>query len=260
MTLPTILEKIITRTRKDLALRQRVTPMREIHRAANDAPPCRDFTGALRVPGLSLIAEVKRASPSQGTIRADLDPGALARTYADHGAAALSVLTDEPFFQGSLDDLRTARAAVSLPVLRKDFIMDPYQVYEARAAGADAVLLITAALDDPTLHDLHTLTGMLGMAALVEVHNAEDLERALAVEPAVVGINNRDLHTFEIRLETTERLRPRIPEGVIVVAESGVQRAADAQRLQRAGVDAVLVGTALVSAPDPGRKVEALIR
>lgn len=260
MTLPTILEKIITRTWKDLALRQRVIPMREVHRAAKDAPPCRDFTGALRVPGLSLIAEVKRASPSQETIRADLDPGALARTYADHGAAALSVLTDAPFFHGSLDDLRTARAAVSLPVLRKDFIVDPYQVYEARAAGADAVLLITAALDDPTLYDLHTLAGMLGMAALVEVHDAEELERALAVEPAVVGINNRDLHTFEVRLETTERLRPHIPEDVIVVAESGVQRAADAQRLQRAGVDAVLVGTALVSAPDPGRKVEALLR
>ncbi len=260
MTLPTILEKIITRTREDLALRQRVIPMREAHRAANDAPPCRDFTGALRAPGLSLIAEVKRASPSQGTIRADLDPGALARTYADHGAAALSVLTDAPFFHGSLDDLRTARAAVSLPVLRKDFILVPYQIYEARAAGADAVLLITATLDDPTLTDLHTLARMLGMAALVEVHNAEELERALAVEPAVVGINNRDLHTFEVRLETTERLRPHIPEDVIVVAESGVHTAADAQRLHRTGVDAILVGTALVGAPDPGRKIEELLR
>lgn len=260
MTLPTILERITTRTREDLALRQRVTPMRDLRRAASDAPPCRDFTGALRAPGLSLIAEVKRASPSQGTIRNDLDPGALARTYAAHGAAALSVLTDGPFFHGSLDDLRAARAAVSLPVLRKDFILDPYQIYEARAAGADAVLLITAVLDGLTLTDLHTLAGMLGMAALVEVHNAEELERALAVEPAVVGINNRDLHTFEVRLETTERLRPHLPENVVVVAESGVQRAADAQRLERAGVDAVLVGTALVSAPDPGRKVEALLR
>jgi indole-3-glycerol phosphate synthase len=260
VTLPTILERITTRTREDLALRQRVTPMRDLRRAASDAPPCRDFTGALRAPGLSLIAEVKRASPSQGTIRNDLDPGALARTYAAHGAAALSVLTDGPFFHGSLDDLRAARAAVSLPVLRKDFILDPYQIYEARAAGADAVLLITAVLDGLTLTDLHTLAGMLGMAALVEVHNAEELERALAVEPAVVGINNRDLHTFEVQLETTERLRPHLPENVVVVAESGVQRAADAQRLDRAGVDAVLVGTALVSAPDPGRKVEALLR
>lgn len=256
---PTILKTITNRTREDLVLRERAMPLRTLRRAAASQPPCRDFAGALRAPGLSLIAEVKRASPSQGEIRADLDPAALARTYADHGAAALSVLTDAPFFRGSLDDLRAARAAVVLPILRKDFLLAPYQIYEARAAGADAVLLITAALDDPTLHELHTLAGTLGMDALVEVHNAEELTRALAVEPAIVGINNRNLHTFDVRLETTEQLRPHIPEDVVVVAESGVQNAADARRLHRAGVDAVLVGTALVAAPDPGRKVEALL-
>ncbi len=259
MTLPTILETITTRTREDLILRQRAMPLREIRRAADAKPPCRDFAGALRAPGLSLIAEIKRASPSQGEIRPGLDPAALARTYADHGAAALSVLTDEPFFHGSLEDLRAARAAVALPVLRKDFLLTPYQIYEARAAGADAVLLITAALDDPVLHDLHILAGMLGMASLIEVHNAEELERALAIEPEIIGINNRDLHTFDVRIETTEALRPRIPERVIVVAESGVQNAADARRLRRAGVDAMLVGTALVEAPNPGQKIEAWI-
>lgn len=260
MPLPTILETITARTREDLILRQRVMPLREIRRTAEARPPCRDFLGALRAPGLSLIAEVKRASPSQGEIRPDLDPAALARTYADHGAAALSVLTDEPFFHGSLDDLRAARAAMALPILRKDFLLTPYQIYEARAAGADAVLLITAALNDPALHDLHTLARMLGMAALVEVHNAEELERALAIDPQIVGINNRNLHTFDVRLQTTEALRPQIPEGTVVVAESGVETAADARRLHRAGVDAILVGTALVGAPNPGKKIEDLLR
>ena len=259
MTLPTILETILTRTREDLTLRQRTTPLRAVRHAAEEAPACRDFAGALRAPGLSLITEVKRASPSQGEIRANLDPAELARMYADHGAAALSVLTDGPFFRGSLDDLRAARAAVDLPVLRKDFMVAPYQLFEARAAGADAVLLITAALDDPTLRDLHTLAGMLGMAALVEVHNAEELARALALEPAIIGINNRNLQTFEVRLETTESLSPHIPEDVIVVAESGVERAEDVQRLRRVGIDALLVGTALVAAADPGKKVEALL-
>jgi indole-3-glycerol phosphate synthase len=149
---------------------------------------------------------------------------------------------------------------MALPILRKDFLLTPYQIYEARAAGADAVLLITAALDDPALHDLHILARMLGMAALVEVHNAEELERALAIDPQIVGINNRNLHTFDVRLQTTEALRPQIPEGTVVVAESGVETAADARRLHRAGVDAILVGTALVGAPNPGKKIEDLLR
>ena len=259
MTLPTILETITTRTRKDLSARQRARTLTALRESAAGAPPCRDFVDALRAPGISLIAEVKRASPSRGEIRPDLDPVALARIYADHGAAALSVLTDWPFFRGALEDLKTARAAVDLPVLRKDFILTEYQIYEARAAGADAVLLITAALDDPTLRELQILAHTLGMDALVEVHNAEELDRALTIKPEIIGINNRDLHTLDVRLETTERLRPRIPEGILVVAESGVRGAEDIARLRCTGIDAVLVGTALVSASDPGHKVEALL-
>jgi indole-3-glycerol phosphate synthase len=207
-----------------------------------------------------LIAEVKRASPSKGVLRLDLDAAALAGDYQAAGAAAVSVLTDTHFFQGSLADLRAVRQCVDLPLLRKDFILEPYQVYKARATGADALLLIVAALDDGALRALYRLTGELGMAALVEVHNEAELARALRIGPRIVGVNNRDLRTFEVHLETTERLRNLVPGDVILVAESGVRSRADVRRLAAAGVDAVLVGEALVRAADPGRQVREMLR
>ncbi len=260
MTENTILDTITAHTRRDLAARMQVRPLAEARAAAQASPPARDFASALRTPGLSLIAEVKRASPSKGLLRPDFDPAALARAYAANGAAAVSVLTDAPFFQGHLEHLRAVRAAIDIPVLRKDFVLTPYQVYEARAAGADALLLIVAVLNDAELGALHRLARELGMAVLVEAHDAGELERALRVAPQIVGINNRDLRTFEVRLETTLRLRDRVPPGVILVAESGIRSAEDAARLETAGVDAMLVGEALVRAPDVGRKVRELTR
>jgi indole-3-glycerol phosphate synthase len=196
-------------------------------------------------------------------IRQDLDPVALARAYEASGAAAVSVLTDKHYFQGSLDDLRAVRESIDLPVLRKDFVLDPYQVYQARAAGADAVLLIVAALKDGELQALLHLAETLGMAALVEVHNASELERALEVRSAdgqpIIGVNNRDLRTFEVDLGTTERLRPQVPPELIFVAESGIHGRADVARLAVAGIDAILVGETLVRAPDVGAKVRELI-
>jgi indole-3-glycerol phosphate synthase len=206
-----------------------------------------------------LIAEIKRASPSKGSLRPDLDPVALAREYERCGAAAISVLTDEQFFQGSLDDLRVVRKKVNLPVLRKDFVLDPYQVYQARAAGADAILLIVAALSDDALQTLHRLSADLGMAALVEVHNVAELERALKIGPRIVGVNNRDLRTFEVDLETTARLRPLLAAGVTLVSESGIQSQADVARIESFGADAILVGEALVRAQDVGGKIEELM-
>lgn len=254
----TILDKIIARTRRDLADRKARRPLAQVEAAARRAPAPRDFLGALRAPGVSLIAEVKRASPSKGLLRPDFNPGALARAYATHGAAALSVLTDAPFFQGHLDHLRTAREAAGLPALRKDFIIDPYQIVEARAAGADAVLLIVAALDDAQIRDFAALARELGMAALVEVHNADELTRALRSEPRLVGINNRDLHTFEVDLTTTLTLRERVPADVVLVAESGIHAPEDVARLRDANVDAMLVGEALVTAADVGAQVRRL--
>jgi len=182
----------------------------------------------------------------------------LARAYAANGATAISVLTDARFFQGSLDDLRAVRGAVDVPVLRKDFVVDPYQVYEARAAGADAVLLIVAALDDATLRDLYALIRRLSMTALIEVHNAAELERALLLRPRLIGVNNRDLRTFHVTLDTVAALRPRIPDNVVVVAESGIHTPEDVARLRAIGVDAMLVGEALVTARDVGEKVRQL--
>jgi indole-3-glycerol phosphate synthase len=183
----------------------------------------------------------------------------LARTYQANGAAAISVLTDGPFFQGDLEHLRMVRDSVELPVLRKDFVLDPYQVYEARAAGADALLLIVAALSDAMLESLYRLGGELGMDALIEVHDAAEMERALRIGPRLIGINNRSLATFQVDLETTARLRPLVPGGILVVAESGVRSRADVLRLADMGVDAVLVGEALVTAADVGQKVRELV-
>ncbi len=256
----TILERIVRWKHDEIERHKRKRPPELVRAEAAVAPPPRDFVGALRRPGLSLIAEVKRASPSRGLLRHDFDAVELATTYEANGAAAISVLTDQHFFQGNLDHLRAVRQAVSLPVLRKDFILDPYQVYEARAAGADAVLLIVAILGDKALRALYDLARELGMDVLLEVHDEAELERALRLAPTVVGINNRDLRTFQVDLETTAHLRPLIPPGVVVVAESGVHTAADVQRLAQVGVDAVLVGEALVRAKDVAAQVRELVQ
>jgi len=233
-----------------------------------DAPGCRDyadalndFVGALRSSGgaLKLIAEIKRKSPSRSVFCADLDAAQLARTYEASGAACISVLTDEKFFSGTLDDLRAVRASVALPILRKEFIIDETQIYEARANGADAILLIAAILDDEQLSCFTRLTQQLGMAALIEVHDELELRRVLPLRPQLVGINNRDLKTFHTGLEVSERLRPLITHDCIVVGESGIHTRADVERLQRAGVNAILVGESLVLARDVSAKVKELL-
>jgi indole-3-glycerol phosphate synthase len=256
----TILDEIVRWKRAEIAQHKQARPLDVVQSEAAAAGPARDLAAALRAPGVSLIAEIKRASPSKGMLRPDLDPLALARVYQDNGAAAISVLTDARFFGGELEHLQIVRQAVSLPVLRKDFILEPYQVYEARAAGADAVLLIVAALEDADLAALYRLAGDLGMGALVEVHDERELERALRIGPCIVGANNRDLRTFQVSLETTARLRPLVPREVVVVAESGVHTPADVACLAEIGVDAMLVGESLMRASDIGHKVRELAR
>lgn len=254
-----ILDKIVAHKREELDLRKANQSLAEVKTAAERAPAPVDLAGALAAPGVRLIAEIKRASPSKGVFAANLEPAALARVYVENGASAISVLTDERFFQGHLDDLAAVKTAFpETPVLRKDFLIDQYQVYAARAAGADAVLLIVAVLGDEHLADLLALTHELRMHALVEVHNESELERALSVEPRVIGINNRDLRNFTVDLATTERLRRLIPDDTIVVAESGIFTAGDVRRLGAAGADAILVGEALVTAEDTAAKVREL--
>lgn len=259
-----ILDEIVAHKRLEVAERQQAVPLAALRATAADAWPTRDFAEALDQPGVSLIAELKKASPSKGLLRADFDPLALAEVYATNGARALSVLTDEKFFQGSLDYLRSIRAAQTagdqpaVPLLRKDFIIHPYQVWEARANGADALLLIVACLGQDELTDLLGQTHDLDMAALVEVHDEAEVERALAAGARVVGVNNRDLRTFRVDVGTTHRLRPLVPPGTILVAESGIHSAADVAALAQVGVDAVLVGEAIVTAPDTATKVREL--
>jgi indole-3-glycerol phosphate synthase len=250
-SLPGILAEILETKRRELsALERRAGAML---RAAEDAPPPRDFRAPLaRAGSVSLIAECKRRSPGAGPIRPDLVPGELAHAYESAGAAALSVLTDETYFGGSTRDLGDARGSVSIPVLRKDFTLDPLQVHEARAAGADAVLLIVRILSDDALGSLLRLSRSLGMAALVEVHDRGELDRALRAEADIIGVNNRDLATFTTDLDTTLRLVGVIPDDVVVVSESGIRGPADVRRLGDAGVDAVLVGESLLRAADPG--------
>jgi len=255
----TILDKIVDHKRVELVERKQERPLDALEAEAHAAAPPRETVTALRSPGVSLIAEVKRASPSKGLLHPDLDPAQWARTYADSGAAAISVLTDQRFFQGSLDDLCLVRESVDVPVLRKDFVIEPYQVYEARAAGADLVLLIVAILSDHDLTTLYRLVRNLGMSALIEVHDEGELARALAVGPRIVGINNRDLHTFTVDLGTTERLRALVPDDVILVSESGVHTRTDVERLAALGADAMLVGESLVKAQDVGMHVRDLV-
>lgn len=251
------LRKIVACKRQEVAERSRRRPLAALREAQRVAP--RDFAAALRGTGISAICEIKRRSPSRGVIRADLDAAELARTYERAGAAALSVLTDETFFGGSEADLRAARAAVGLPVLRKDFTIDPYQLYEARAMGADAVLLIVRILDDGALRDLHALAGELGLAALVEVHDERELDRAAGIGAQLVGVNNRDLDTLEVRPDTCLRLRSRIPVGSVAVAESGIASRADVERLLAAGYDAMLVGESLVGSADSAARLGELL-
>ena len=252
----TILDKILAVKRAEVAAAKRAAP--EVEARARAAPATRDFVGALRAKKPAVIAEIKRASPSKGLLRASFDPAAIARSYAQAGAACLSVLTDREFFQGSAEDLIKARAACALPALRKDFLIDPYQAFEARALGADCVLLIVACLEDAQLRELEKVAHGLGMAVLVEVHDAEELERALALKTPLIGINNRNLRTFETRLETTLDLRPRVPPERLVITESGILSSADVHRMREHGVDAFLVGEAFMRADDPGKALSRL--
>jgi indole-3-glycerol phosphate synthase len=259
-----ILEKILKVKRKEIAAAKQKYALAQLRDDAEKAGKPRDFIGALRAKisaGMpAVIAEVKKASPSKGVLRADFDPAAIARSYARHGAACLSVLTDGEFFQGSREYLVQARESCGLPVLRKDFIVDPYQIHEARAMGADCVLLIVAALDDDAMIGLERVATELGMAVLVEVHNANEFERALKLQTSLLGINNRNLRTFETRLETTLNLLKRIPEGKLVVTESGILARTDVERMRLAGVEAFLVGEVFMRAPDPGEALAKLFR
>jgi len=258
--MPTILDNILAAKREEVARAKIDKPESALRRRLADAPPARDFLASLSAgPPIRLIAEVKKASPSKGVIRADFDPVAIARTYEQHGASCISVLTDEPYFQGSLEYLRRVRAAVDLPVLRKDFIIDPYQVVEARVAGADAVLLIAECLDDELLARLHDAIVDLGMTPLVELYEPANLPRVLRVGARLVGVNNRDLHTFEVDLEHTLRLRRQIPADRIVVGESGIRTRQDVERLEAAGVQAMLVGESLLARPDVAAAVDELL-
>jgi indole-3-glycerol phosphate synthase len=265
--------------RQELEQRKRAAPLSELKARATERRPPLDFGTALRGRGVRLIAEVKKASPSKGLLRPDLNPVQIAETYASNGAAAISVLTDEKFFQGDLEFLQCIRSQLSnsqrlkfdprdasvpvqvqpIPILRKDFIFDPYQVYETGAFGADALLLIVAILSDGELSELLGLTRALGMTALVEVHDETEVERALRSNPRVLGINNRNLYDFGVDLDTFGRLRPLIPPNIVVVAESGVRTAADVRRIGSKGADAVLVGEALVTAANVSRKVRELV-
>ena len=258
--MPTILDEIIAAKRIEVDRAKQETPEALLRDRLADAPPVRDFFGALAGPGpVRLIAEVKKASPSKGVIRDDFHPRQIAETYQRHGAACISVLTDRPYFQGCLDYLREVRAAVGLPVLRKDFIIDPYQVLEARAAGADAVLLIAECLDDERLKTLHDRIVDLGMTPLVELFEPDNLPRVLNIGARLVGINNRDLRTFKTDLQHTLTLCREIPAGHVVVGESGIHTRADVERLEAAGVGAMLVGESLMAKPDIGAAVDELL-
>jgi len=251
-----ILNKILAVKAQEVAAAQAIKPLATVRDEAGKVAPARDFVAAIRgkiaAGQAAVIAEIKKASPSKGVLRADFRPGEIAASYAQHGAACLSVLTDEQFFQGSADYLKQARAACKLPVLRKDFIVDEYQIYQARAMGADAILLIAAALDVAQIQVFEALAHRLGMAVLVEVHNGAELDAALQLSTPLIGVNNRNLRTFEVSLHTTLDLLPRIPGDRIVVTESGILTAADVKLMRSHQVHAFLVGEAFMRADDPG--------
>jgi len=251
-----ILNRIIACKREEIRAAQRQTSIEQLREAADARPDQRDFVAALQAKhatgAAAVIAEIKKASPSKGLLRDPFAPAEIARSYAQHGAACLSVLTDAQFFQGSAAYLEQARAACDLPVLRKDFMVDPYQIVEARAMGADCVLLIAAALSTPDMQDLEALALSLGLAVLVEVHDEAELDQALTLKTPLIGINNRNLRTFEVKLETTLGLLAGIPENRIVVTESGILARADVANMRAASVHTFLIGEAFMRAPDPG--------
>lgn len=272
----TILDEIMAYHRERLPKLMRQVPLSDVRALASVAPPVIDFHQALTQPGIALIAECKKASPSKGLLAPNYDPVNLARAYVEGGASAISVLTDSRHFQGSLEDLRDVkeslydfkrlitnkadkRRTIGIPVLRKDFIFHPYQIYESRAAGADAVLLIVAVLEGGDLVELYQLARQMGMEALVEVHSEEELERALALTPGVIGINNRNLRTFQVDFENSARLRALVPDLIAVVGESGISGPADVARLKEVGVDAILVGESLVRSKDPSWAAKSLV-
>jgi indole-3-glycerol phosphate synthase len=257
-----VLERIVAAKRAEVAAaKARVAPA-EVERRARGAPRPRDFVGALRAKmtagRAAVIAEIKRASPSKGLLRADFDPASIAVSYENGGAACMSVLTDKEFFQGAGEHLEAARAACGLPALRKDFMLEPYQVFESRALGADCILLIAAALPLPKMLELEAIAAGLGMAVLVEVHDGAELDAALALKTPLLGINNRNLRTFETRLETTLGLLPRVPAGRLLVTESGILAPRDVSRMRAEGVHAFLVGEAFMRAVDPGAALHEL--
>ena len=257
-----ILDDIVADKRKELVQARLEPPLRELEVRISQRNQPLDFAGALRGDGVSIIAEVKKASPSKGLLCPDFDPVALARAYAEGGAAAISVLTEVNYFQGSLDyllQIRDALGPVSVPLLRKDFIFEPYQVYEARAYGADAILLIAVIMEDSQMESLIALARELGMQVLVEVHNDTELTRVLRGSAGIIGINNRDLRTFEVDIHTTEQLCPLIPPDCIVVSESGVSRRDDIEKLREWGINAALVGEALVTAGDVVARLRELL-
>ena len=258
-----ILQKIVDHKITEIAAAKAKVSLETVTAAAGDAAPALDFVGALQsrkaAGSIGLIAEVKKASPSKGIIRADFDPVTIAATYAQHGAACISVLTDEHFFQGHLDFLRQIRSAVQVPLLRKDFVLDTYQVHEARAAGADAVLLIAECLDGDKLRELHQSIESLGMTALVELYDAANIEKVMACNPKLVGVNNRDLNTFEVDLGHSVRVKNQLPDSVTFVSESGIFTNDDVVMLKKNAVDAMLVGESLMRSDDIGAAVETLL-
>jgi indole-3-glycerol phosphate synthase len=259
---PDILKRILARKREELRERMGRVPLSALRERISGVDPARGFVEAIERRNArgkaAVIAEIKKASPSKGVLRADFRPAEIARSYERSGATCLSVLTDVDFFQGSDADLQAARAACALPVLRKDFTIDPYQVYEARALGADCILLIVAALSDSQLSELSTCAQEVGVDVLVEVHNADELERALPLHTRLIGINNRDLHTFETRLETTLDLLPRVGKDRIIVTESGILQPDDVRKMRARGVNVFLVGEAFMKAADPGARLAEL--
>jgi indole-3-glycerol phosphate synthase len=254
-----ILDKIVENKKREVADRKAAKPLIELERMIAGMPPTRDFAKAIRVEECAIIAEVKRRSPSRGLLRADFDPVRIALEYEACGAAAISVLTDETYFGGSDADLTAVKQAVALPLLRKEFIIDPYQVYEARAIGADALLLIAAILTDRQLREFRELAASLGLAALVEVHDRKELERTLTVGAEIVGINNRDLKTFVTEIRTSMELAPLIAEDRIAVSESGIRTRGEIEALSKAGIRAFLIGETLIAAPRIGPKLAEML-
>jgi indole-3-glycerol phosphate synthase len=254
------LQEILEEKEREVAQRKRVVPLAAILESPNFLRKPLSLSGALRKADFGVIAELKKASPSRGVIRPDFDPMIIAGQYARGGADALSILTDEKFFQGKLEFISQARELISLPILRKDFLIDPYQVYESRGAGADAVLLIAAALDRARLHELKVLCEELGMEALVEVHNEAELDSVRGLGPSLIGVNNRDLSSFETDIRTSFRLRPLMPPDAACVSESGIRGADDLRALRGEGFHGVLIGETLMRQPDPGRALQEMLR